>query len=439
MRRIPRDSAGAGGSAWLLAALLVLQGCSTFSERIAQVESRLVAGDFAAAATALERVDFPERDQALLLLNRGMIARYRGDPVASNRDLEAAKQRMDTLAALSVREVALASTVTEQAGAYAGQPFERLLVPVFKAFNYLDLGDLDAARVEALQIDLLLREFTESRDEAAVAGSAFARYATGLVYELGGERSDAFIAYRKAAESYARMGPLPALLAEDLARLAADLGRNADLPAGVEPLKGSRTGRPPTELAVLVTAGLAPALREEAVVVPEPISGRLMRIALPSLRPRHSGASGFRLLAGEAEREGVAIADMLGIAKRDLDDRLPGMTARLVARQVVKSQLVRQASKSAMSQANDSGERIGAGLLAIGAELTALLTERADTRSWLSLPGDVYLARVALPPGRHEIRVSLHGPYNEVAGSRSLATIDMQAGDRRWLSLHWPG
>ncbi|HEY5762090.1 MAG TPA: hypothetical protein VIS73_02680, partial [Rhodocyclaceae bacterium] len=190
------DTVGVRGrriAAALLAASL-LSACSTFSDRIARVEQRLVAGDFDAAAAALERIDFAERDQALLLLNRGMLARYRGDLVASNADLEAAKQRMQALAALSIREGVLASTVTEQAGSYAGQPFERLLVPVFKAFNYLDLGDPDAARVEALQIDLLLRELGEGRDEATVAGAAFARYVAGLVYELGGERSDAFIA-----------------------------------------------------------------------------------------------------------------------------------------------------------------------------------------------------------------------------------------------------
>lgn len=438
--RLP-DAAGRRWATVLPAvlALGVLSGCSTFSERVARVESRLVAGDFAAAATALESVKFPERDQALLLLNRGMIARFRGDLDASNRDLEAAKQLMDSLAALSVREVALASTVTEQAGAYGGQPFERLLLPVFKAFNYLDRGDFDGARVEALQIDLLLREFTEGRDESSIAGAAFARYVTGVVYELGGERSDAFIAYRKAAENYEQGGGVPSLLREDLARLAAALGRNGDLPPGVEPLKGERGQRPPAEVVVLLTAGLAPALREEAAVVPEPISGRLMRIALPSLRSRPSATTGFRLLAGESEREGVPIADMFSIAKRDLDSRLPGMTARLVARQVVKSQVVRQASNSAMSKANDSGERLGAGLLAIGAELTALLTERADTRSWLSLPGDVYMARVALPPGRHDIRVHLHGAYNEAIADRRLATVELQAGDRRWLSLHWPG
>ena len=99
----------------------------------------------------------------------------------------------------------------------------------------------------------------------------------------------------------------------------------------------------------------------------------------------------------------------------------------------------RQASKSAMSKANDSGERLGAGLLVLGAELTALLTERADTRSWLALPGQVFLARVALPPGRHDVGVLLRGPYNETSGRRGLPTVDLAPGERRWLSLHVPG
>ena len=189
---------------------------------------------------------------------------------------------------------------------------------------------------------------------------------------------------------------------------------------------------------MLITTGLAPALREEAVVVPEPISGRLMRIALPGLRPRATGAGSFRLSVGDSARNSVQIADLYAIARADLDSRLPGMTARLIARQVVKSQVVRQAGRSAMSKANDSGERLGAGLLMLGAELTALLTERADTRSWLALPGRVLLARVALPPGRHEVRVLLQGPYNETSGGYGLPTVDLASGERRWLSRHFP-
>ncbi len=34
-----------------------------------------------------------------------------------------------------------------------------------------------------------------------------------------------------------------------------------------------------------------------------------------------------------------------------------------------------------------------------------MLTERADTRCWLTLPDRLAVARLRLPPGRHELRV----------------------------------
>ena len=37
--------------------------------------------------------------------------------------------------------------------------------------------------------------------------------------------------------------------------------------------------------------------------------------------------------------------------------------------------------------------------------LLGILTERADTRCWLTLPDRLAVARLRLPPGRHELRV----------------------------------
>jgi hypothetical protein len=46
-----------------------------------------------------------------------------------------------------------------------------------------------------------------------------------------------------------------------------------------------------------------------------------------------------------------------------------------------------------------------------------VVTETADTRSWSSLPGCVYLARLDLPAGRYRIEAELRGPHDHGAGS----------------------
>jgi hypothetical protein len=424
------------GAALLAAALA---GCATFSERIGVVERHLAAGDYSAAGAALERVEFADRDRALKLMNRAMLSRLGGDYAASNADFEAAKRLTDELSALSLREEMLAGTLTEVARAYAGRPFERLMLRAFKALNHIDQGDVDGARVEALQIDLLLRELAAKRPEAQIPGAAFARYLSGIVFELGGERSDAFIAYRKAADNYLAVpgGGLPRPLAADLWRLGWALGRAGELPAAAGDAPWPEAmGEDSAELLVLVSAGQAPALREQAAILPEPVSGRLMRIALPSLAPRPLPLYGLRVAVGNGATEAAPVIDFDAVARADLDERLPAMTARLLTRQVVKSQLVRQAGKSAMNRADEPAEVLGAGLLVLGAELTALLSERADTRNWLALPGAFLLARLPVPAGAHRPRLTFRGRYNEAVDGTDLPEVVLSPGERRLLTLH---
>jgi hypothetical protein len=48
----------------------------------------------------------------------------------------------------------------------------------------------------------------------------------------------------------------------------------------------------------------------------------------------------------------------------------------------------------------------GTGLLV---SILGSATENADLRSWLTLPGRIYIARLALPPGQQPVEVFLDG------------------------------
>src|SRR5262245_8078944 len=136
-------------------------------------------------------------------MNKGMLLRMAGDYTESTRTLEEAKNAVEQLRALSLREQALSLTVNDATKAFVGEDFERVMVNNYLALNYLERGQLDAARVEALQVDLLLREKAQKTTIVSpYAEDAFARYLTGIVYEDEREWSDAMIAYRKAYEAY---------------------------------------------------------------------------------------------------------------------------------------------------------------------------------------------------------------------------------------------
>lgn len=456
--------------------LLALVGCATFSENFATVEHRLAAQDVAGALAAVERVDFPARDRALFLLNKGMLQRMAGDFRGSSASFEATKALLDEFAKLSLREQGLSLAVNDAARAYEGQPFEQMLLHVFAALNYLELGDLNGARVEVLQLDLRLRAFVED-DEKLLPQTAFARYFSGLVFEASGERADAMIAYRKALEAYAARSPdaatassrngnksggknngtnskagddllreasvremVPPQLQQDLLRLSAALGLD-DEHRGYRRAFGEPGGplAPRAELGEVVLVfhnGLVPGLREQSATVLDPSSGHFVRIALPTLMPRALPVAGVALTAGGIRESSQVVEDVAGLAQRSLSVRLPGMTARLLARQVVKRQVSRQASLAANNQGNSAGEQLGAGLVALGVELTNLFTERADTRSWATLPANIQLIRLPLPPGRYRLRLDYLDASGRSVAEQAAPELELSAGAMRFLSVH---
>ena len=86
---------------------------------------------------------------------------------------------------------------------YEGDLHEQVMINVLKALNYVGLGQLNEALVEARQIDHRLNVLSDKvSDKNSYREDPFARYLTGILYEASGDLNNAFIAYRKAYEAY---------------------------------------------------------------------------------------------------------------------------------------------------------------------------------------------------------------------------------------------
>ena len=85
------------------------------------------------------------------------------------------------------------------------------------------------------------------------------------------------------------------------------------------------------------------------------------------------------------------VADLALRARQDFDRREPLILAKSLARALLKYVATRQVEKEAGTWA---------GVLA---NLAGVATEKADTRSWLLLPGKISAARIGVPAGRHTL------------------------------------
>ena len=123
--------------------------------------------------------------------------------------------------------------------------------------------------------------------------------------------------------------------------------------------------------------------------------------------------------------------DIQAIAEKTLEAEMPLITARAVARMAAKDTFAAVASNS-----GSSGDQGGAALLGLLVNVAAVATERADTRSWFTLPGDIYLARLPLPPGEHTLKLELHSRDGHLIDSSEIK-VTVRKGEKTYISRHW--
>jgi hypothetical protein len=443
------SSGGVAAQVWwpcASACLAALAACATFSDTIQSTERSLAQQQPKAALAEYKKLKPNAADRVLYLMNTGMLERMAGDYDESTRSLEEAKHLIEQLRALSLREQALSFTVNDATKSFIGEDFERVMVNTYLALNYLEQGRLDEARVEALQVDVLLRDKNQKTTIVKpYEEDAFARYLTGIVYEDEGEWSDAMIAYRQAYEAYQKQlkafgVEMPESLKHDLIRLAdrmgiADEAKRYRQEFGIQDTMSEAELLERGEVILTVHAGLAPLKRERATTLPNPATGRILRIALPQYHSRAQPLAYASLAADPSESARTSpVENIDAIAVKTLDAEMPLITARAVARMAAKDTLASVASATGSSNSSDSGA--AGALLGLAVNLAGVATERADTRSWFTLPGEIHLARLALPPGDHRLRLELHGRDGRVLDSSEIK-VTLRKGEKKYISRHW--
>lgn len=455
-----------------LAVILALSGCATYSKSFAVIEHQLAGQQYDDALKTIEDQSKNKKDRVLYLLNKGMVLRMKRDFTASNESLEAAKQEMERLYAASVSENALSFVVNDATVSYAGDDYEQVLVHLYMALNYLELGERNEARVEALQVDVKLREIAEKMPASKFTEDALSRYLAGMIYEELGEWSDAMISYRKAYEAYKKYQEnfsvaMPAMLKHDLVRLAQREGLTDELAKyqkefdiAAEKKKAAKA-EPQGELVFILNNGLAPIKREEvigtwapgpSVVVDaskrpvRPLPPRraaqavtestappvLVNIALPYYESRPKRITSARISASGLQADTQVMEDIDAIARASLKSRMPAITARAVARAISKGVIQESVDKTSQ-QGDDAAVKLIGSLLV---RVAAIATERADTRSWLTLPANVQLARLPLPTGSYDVTVELLGSNGQVIDTKLYPQVSIRKERKTYLTQH---
>ncbi len=391
-----------------IATVLALPGCATYSLSVAQVETATANRDLDGAIKTLDALKLSGPDETLHHLNKGTLLRLQGNYAESNRHFDAAKNLIEKFNAISVTEQLASVAVNDTLKAYEGLPSEQLMVYAFEALNYLQSGDIDEAAVEARQFDVKQHLIAE-KNHAKYLSGAFVRYLDSMVYESAGDRDAARIDMENAVNGYKVQNsgfPAPQSLMEDLRRVNA--GKAA-----------------PSEVVFVLQNGLGPTLSEEIirVVNPKPQNGSAMfSLAVPKFAKRIVPVARVVLSEGTNSATSEIVEDVNNIAERSLKDRLPVIIARGVARMVAKSVAVGEVKKK-------NGELAG-----FFADVATAVSERADTRSWTLLPGNILMARLSLPAGKHDLTATYYGASGNILGTHEYKDVVVKAGRKAFVS-----
>ncbi len=417
----------------LCAALsLFCAACAGSTAFYRTVDDRVAAGNYGGAIEEVRNNagEYGDKSSVLFDLDLGLLYHYQGNNDSSNVHLFAAERRIQELFTKSISLAALSVLTNDNVLPYDGEDFERVLINVFLALNYAREGKPDDALVEARKVDLKLREYSRQYDEKnRYKEDAFIRYIAGALYEAQGEINDAFISYRNAYTVYQAYDttygtPAPSFLLDDIVRTATLLSFN-DEAARFESLGGhpfDRTGRSEGTIIVLTYTGKGPIkqeVRPTVSIADEKGVVHTFQVALPKFAPRFTPGRSYdvrvqgkgTLLHAESE----TAEDITAIAAKALDDRLTMIYLKSGGRALLKF-LAAEAAKAKIKKDDGDKSTLGNFLGSIAVDIAVGLSEKADLRTWRTLPSEIQMTRLRVPPGEYTVDVvSSDGGYSSGA------------------------
>lgn len=386
-----------GWGALALASVLLLSGCAgDYVARTRGVRMSYQSEDYPSALAELDAVEKEgtNKDELLVLLDKGMVLHSARKWTESNAVLEQAEKLSAQLDGVSVSEEAGALVTNERQRAYRGEDFEKLMISVIQALNYAKLGDDEAAMVEVRQVNERLQKMVTD-EKKPYEQLAIARYLGGVLREDQRDWDSAYIDYAKAYELEPRLGAL----IEPLLRLAKYTGRDQvyeELKAKYPDVAHPPLARDEAQIVVVVEAGLSP---EKHPASRNHDGGGLIEV--PAYRDRGS-APMVRVSLGEQAEQAVTVTSLADVARLHLDTRIGGMLAKQIASAAVKAGLA-----AGLGAATKSEE------LGVLAFILLNAGNAPDLRSWLSLPAEFQVARFRVSAGSHTVRVEAGGRVSE--------------------------
>jgi tetratricopeptide (TPR) repeat protein len=426
----------------LLVGFVLLSGCATYSEKLADVRRDADRGAYPAALDRVNDVlgvrsveELPAKwkgDRALAVLERAVLLQAQGEFALSARDLSGGETELELLDLKTDTAGQIGKYVySDSSQDYEASPTERLFLNALNMANYLALGKLEGAAVEA-------RRFTNMRAYLSSINlektGTFGAYLAGFVFEHLGEGDRALRYYEEALEA-GRLDSLAAPVAR-LARRNPYRGPRLDALLGRAGVAAAGDESAPAEVLVVLALGRVPHKVPERIPIgaavgiagtfitgnPAILERSLFKVVVyPELAKTDTPA---RQATVEIDGRAAAVEVLSSLGtdiRKEYELIKPRILGAALTRMIARAAAAEGARLAGQQSGGGAGQIVGL-LAALAAEGSLVALDKPDTRSWTLLPDRIAVSRVAVRPGDHRVEVRVPG----VAEPR---TVPVQVGE----------
>lgn len=437
-------------AAVLMLAIMAAACAKDYREVISAPEEKFYQGqEYEAARMLLPYINKAGKDRLLFMMEAGYLLHMAGRYGDSNNVLLKAAQTAAVIPVSISREVGALladQTVTN----YRGEDFEKVLIHMYLGINYLMLKDYDEAAVEFKAVNNELQKIKTEKGEARYKQNIMAKYLAAIAHELRaastGSEDDleyAEVEYRQIL----KLKPDLAMARYDLAQLRNPQNSTTGelvviFQAGRSPIKVSRGNLmedPGMNLALATALGaqsLAAGVSAGAVMS----SVSSAENPIPKFRIRTNNTKNLRVAVMGRQVATELLENIEYTAMKNMEDDYGRLRSRVAASIIIKAiasaaagiaaaEATRKLSDGNNGLASLMGLLVGAGT---GASLFA--TMRPDLRCWHTLPANLQLARLRLPPGRYTATVQYIG-YNGAVRSVKQLNFEVKKKEKYFINI----
>lgn len=412
-----------------LAVLAAAAGCSTYTARMSRTGVHYYDGEYDRAMDELDELvlSSSNEDCCLYMIERGKVRLAAGMYDSAIVDLQAAERRFDEIeGTASVVEMLSTSIVSEGSKEYQPEPHEKILLNTYLLLSYWEAGDREGAYVERNRVVRRLGNYlgTVAADGDSLLDVPFARYVAAVLYENEGMLDDARIEYDRVENLYPEAVPWTP---------------NSHL----------------TEIVVLTEMGRAPVkISREIRGYFEKVDGRTFgyfnlpgnagQQVYPVTSSFLSGDAGLGTVFTFTFPEYVRMPRIAACCRPVIDGIEAGTavtlddleeTAMEAFRRDIGTILLKSAMRTYLQLLAQNKLDGDAGKIAAAVAKFFSIVERADTRSWQTLPSEIAVFRMEVEPGGHEVSVRYYDASDRLVGESAGRHVWVEKGKKQiaWM------